>query len=307
MIHTKSSKRLSGRAPDRPCPSLRSESSLSDIASESTVEANTDKETEGKRRTRHHAHRSERANRIIARITDWLHDEKARQKARKSARHAKLKHAAEVVNVLPGHSHHGDSQEANQHRRPSDSDQSATNIALEELERILGGAMKFDTDAEPMTSDERGYMRFKRKRSHRKGSKQLLRRSSAATSSETEHPDNELLVPSAEVVLENPKTLSSEGGPSTSQISLSSSSRRVAKEKQQWRQFKHEIVTLTHTLKISGWRRVSIQQSEDIDVERLNSALSNAVYIVSPPKDIAPTPQGGQERPSSSARESIPP
>ena len=70
----------------------------------------------------------------------------------------------------------------------------------------------------------------------------------------------------------------------TSETDLPNLSKRAAKELEAWRKFKLDVVTLTHTLKISGWRRVPLEQSGEIDVERLCGAMTNAVYVVSPPK-----------------------
>jgi choline kinase len=40
-------------------------------------------------------------------------------------------------------------------------------------------------------------------------------------------------------------------------------------------------------LKLKGWRRVPLDQSSEIEVERLSGALTNAVYVVSPPKNLS--------------------
>ena len=53
-----------------------------------------------------------------------------------------------------------------------------------------------------------------------------------------------------------------------------------------WATFKFEIVRLTHTLRLKGWRKVAMRMSNQITVERLSGALTNAVYVVSPPDDL---------------------
>ncbi len=95
-------------------------------------------------------------------------------------------------------------------------------------------------------------------------------------------------MPSADVVLDNSKTLGYSGGAATSVINLADPSKRAKREKEAWFQFKTEIVRLAHTLKLRGWRRVPIDRGGDIEVVRLSGALTNAVYVVSPPTDLPP-------------------
>jgi choline kinase len=60
----------------------------------------------------------------------------------------------------------------------------------------------------------------------------------------------------------------------------------AVKEKEGWINFKNEIVRLAHTLRLKGWRRIPLDCGADIEVERLSGALTNAVYVVSPPKNL---------------------
>lgn len=53
-------------------------------------------------------------------------------------------------------------------------------------------------------------------------------------------------------------------------------------------QFKEEVLKLTHTLKCKGWRRVELDRHQEIKVHRISGALTNAVYMVSPPNDVPP-------------------
>ena len=62
--------------------------------------------------------------------------------------------------------------------------------------------------------------------------------------------------------------------------------RRAEKERKAWVSFKNEIIRLAHTLRLKGWRRVALDSGESISVERLSGALTNAVYVVSPPDDL---------------------
>lgn len=82
-------------------------------------------------------------------------------------------------------------------------------------------------------------------------------------------------------VLDNSKTLSY-ASPSTTDLS-----RKVTgNSAEAWNIFKSEIVRLTHTLKLKGWRRVPAERSHELEVKRLSGALTNAVYVVCPPKEL---------------------
>ncbi len=118
-------------------------------------------------------------------------------------------------------------------------------------------------------------------------------------SSDTEYQDGDVVVPSCDVVLDNSKTMSYSGGISESSnetITLSGS-KRIEKEKKAWRTFKNEILKLAHTLRLKGWRRVPLEMGADIEVERLSGALTNAVYVVSPPRDLPLTTTGSNPKP----------
>ena len=173
---------------------------------------------------------------------------------------------------------------------------SDSGLALEKLEQILSESMNLQIDNQTASREEKRDSYFSRRKPSRKEStKRLMRGGSTIISSDSEHPDNELLVPSAEVILDNSRTLNYSGGAASSELDLHNPSKRAPKEKDAWKQFKSEIVTLTHTLRIQGWRKVPIESSGDIDVERLSGALTNAVYVVSPPKNIPQTPAATPE------------
>lgn len=46
--------------------------------------------------------------------------------------------------------------------------------------------------------------------------------------------------------------------------------------------FKKEILKLAHTLGCKGWRKISLDDWDQISVSRISGALTNAVYMVSP-------------------------
>ncbi|EOD47241.1 Choline/ethanolamine kinase [Neofusicoccum parvum] len=136
---------------------------------------------------------------------------------------------------------------------------------------------------------------------HRIGRK--LRRQSTAGSSDTEYQDGDVLVPSCDVILDNSRTLAySGGGADEDDDDALTPGTKKTKEKQAWATFKYEIVRLAHTLRLKGWRRIPMDRSCDIEVERLSGALTNAVYVVSPPKDLPP--KEGEDR---EVRPRIPP
>lgn len=117
-----------------------------------------------------------------------------------------------------------------------------------------------------------------------------MKRTSTVSSGEDYFDSIDQLVPSCEAVLDNTKTLAyGAGGPdseSTVDLTKHTGTGRAQKEKEAWATFKYEIVRLTHTLKLKGWRRVPLDHSGEIDVQRLSGALTNAVYVVSPPKEL---------------------
>lgn len=111
-------------------------------------------------------------------------------------------------------------------------------------------------------------------------------------SSDTEFFDGDALVPSCDAILDNSKATSYAGGKSEADDGASSPSKRDDNEKPAWIGFKNEIIRLAHTLKLRGWRRVPLDSGERISVQRLSGALTNAVYVVCPPDNLPPSPEG---------------
>ncbi|KAI5817286.1 choline kinase-like protein [Pyronema omphalodes] len=56
-----------------------------------------------------------------------------------------------------------------------------------------------------------------------------------------------------------------------------------------WENFKLEVLKLTHTLRCKGWRRVKLERYNEVGVERISGALTNAVYMVTPPSTLPPS------------------
>lgn len=233
-------------------------------------------------RTRKHRHsRHGHSSNVISQVRHWLHEEKARKASRQHKTRdeaSKLSNAADTVSMLAGKAHGlGLPHRKGHHRRTSSVSSDGTR-ALAKLEQILAASMDLNEDA---AKDDKPGPYLPRRRTSR-----LLRKQSTIASSDTEYHDSEPRVPSADVVLDNSKTLGYSGGQAASQTSLPELSKPARKEKEAWLQFKYEIVRLSHTLKLTRWRRVPLDRSGDIEVERLSGALTNAVYVVSPPVDL---------------------
>ena len=168
--------------------------------------------------------------------------------------------------------------------------------------------MGLSGDDYPTPTEDRRDSYFPRRKSKRRGSTRgLLRKTSTMASSDTEHQEPDIDVPSAEVVLDNSKTLGYSGGAASSEADLLSPKKRAVKEHEAWLQFKMEIVRLSHTLRLKGWRKIPFDRSGDVDVERLSGALTNAVYVVSPPKDLPRTSSISRESTTSPVPKKPPP
>lgn len=212
---------------------------------------------------------------LVDQISSWIvekREKRHQRKARKAARQEQQnQEALEAANEI---------ERIQQKRR--DSDASEDSVDLDKLERIVRQNLSL------------------RKSSTRKasllGSKASIRKimhgrknSTAASATETDAHDNELHVPTCEVVLDNSKTLAYSGGASDlSDEESGNELKRIASHRDQdaWAKFKFEITRLTHTLRVKGWRKVPMEWSAAIGVQRLSGALTNAVYVVSPPEGL---------------------
>ena len=219
------------------------------------------------------------SNQVISKVSKWLEQEKTRRNAEKAS-------TANAVNV------DGTDQSKKLrigHQR-STSELSEGSLALEKLGQILAESKTVDHDNSTTPTREREGSYFPRRRpSHRR-----LRQKSTLYSSDTEHYDGDPIVPTAEVVLDNSRTLGYSGGAAELATNTYDHSKRAVKEKEAWLLFKNEIVRLAHTLRLKGWRRVPLDRGGDIEVERLSGALTNAVYVVSPPTGLPETSSNNQ-------------
>ncbi|KAK0749322.1 kinase-like domain-containing protein [Schizothecium vesticola] len=282
------SRRLSGRPP---LASSSSRSSLrnlanADVLADAAAPASASsgqEEAQGQQPRRHRVDGV--SERLIAQVAEWLEREKVKKETRKGKRRS-VRHKSPPVEKA-GKEHEG-ALEVNLQRSPS-ADSFSSEASLDRLQRIIYDSMsKLGITSIPRLGPHSG------RRHHRKSSKSHLTRTQ---SSDTEYFDGDVLVPSCDGVLDNSKTLSYAGGKATADDAASISSRREAKEKQAWTTFKNEIIRLAHTLRLKGWRQVPLDSGESIAVERLSGALTNAVYVVSPPEKSLLVARDGKKPP----------
>ncbi|KAL4736437.1 kinase-like domain-containing protein [Aspergillus similis] len=153
---------------------------------------------------------------------------------------------------------------------------SDTTLALDGLEKILlQYASRYDTRTLSTCSSRRSM----RRRHPIKG----LRRGSVSESDYELDP----ITPAVDAALDNSRTLSYTGGGVESEDGDAASITR-AKDREAWVVFKSELLRLTHTLQLKGWRKIPMELASEIDVVRLSGALTNAVYKVTPPQNIPP-------------------
>ncbi|TVY56495.1 Choline kinase [Lachnellula cervina] len=259
-------RRLSGRPGLQANPSSR----LSLVSQSSLDDSETGNLEQGKSGHEHGKphHEKPHHEKLLTQVAGWLQAEKAKRAARRSKKRG------------------GKSRdEENEQQRPRTGSQSSDSsaISLEKLQRIIEDNMSAFGIENPLEAPRRHGL-------HRRRHSSARGKLAGFASSDTEYQDGDIVVPSCDVVLDNSKTMSFTGGGAVMESSdttvTMSTSRRVEKEKKAWLQFKSEIVRLAHTLRLKGWRRVPLERGGEIEVERLSGALTNAVYVVSPPKEL---------------------
>ena len=230
-------------------------------------------DTTEKKHHRHHrgshssSHHASEA--LVSQLKAWLRSEKARRAKRrvKRATGKKMTRPSSAENGAP----------------PDDaSDASDGSAALDDLEGIL---RHMNINVHDYAADRIPSAVRRRTSSIKK----LRRPSSVAVSTATDTDVDEALVPSCDAWLDNSQACAYSGGGSDTGSRRPSKLEEGDKEKEAWATFKNEILRLTHTLGIKGWRRLPFERSNEIRVERLSGALTNAVYEVSPPKELPHT------------------
>ncbi|KAI9644395.1 hypothetical protein NHQ30_007752 [Ciborinia camelliae] len=259
-------KRMTGR-PNMPSASSSKLSLRSQNSSEELPRDLTPSDSKPNDETKHHHHH----DKLLSQVAEWLHSERAKRTARNLNKRDNKENEAIVEDLA-------DRGTTSRPRTMSESSSSSA-LALEKLQKILEDNMlELGHNQIPhLTSPKRQ----SRKRS-------LVRPPlKHALSSDTEFHDGDVVVPSCDVILDNSKTLAYSGGAGSSlETTTLSNSKRAEKERKAWIQFKNEIVRLAHTLRLKGWRKVPLDRGGDIEVQRLSGALTNAVYVVSPPVDL---------------------
>ncbi|KAK1780521.1 kinase-like domain-containing protein [Copromyces sp. CBS 386.78] len=231
-----------------------------------------------------HRNKADRlSERLVAQVAEWIRHEKTKRETRKTIKVLRRRKTPPIhVNGEPTVS------SPTRHRSNSISSDSSE-VSLDRLQKILDDGMSaLGLDQAPQPGPRIG-----RRRSRRSLKAPLAR----TLSSDTEFFDGDVIVPSCDVFLDNSKTMSYSGGQAATEDTPSQTSRREEKEKQAWLTFKNEIIRLAHTLRLKGWRRIPLNGGETISVERLSGALTNAVYVVSPPPESVLPPQEGKRQP----------
>ncbi|KAI5367914.1 Putative choline kinase, protein kinase-like domain superfamily [Septoria linicola] len=210
---------------------------------------------------------------LVDQISSWIKDKREKRHHRKARKSAHREQESSIAADQP--------EQTERTRR--DSDASDDSVDLDKLERIVRQNLSIRKTSITRKSSLLGSRTSLRKLLHSR------KHSTAASATDTEALDNELHVPTCEVVLDNSKTLAYSGGASDhSDDDEGDELRQIASHRDQdaWAKFKFEITRLTHTLRVKGWRKVPMEWSAAIEVQRLSGALTNAVYVVSPPSDL---------------------
>ncbi|KAM7209672.1 choline kinase [Naviculisporaceae sp. PSN 640] len=273
-------KRLSGRPPSITAssrPSVTTQTSGDGSGLQTAAGSSANMASDDPQRHSHHRHGLDRATeKMISQVADWLQREKAKKAARKSQKVSTRRRSPPVEK---------------QPERPDSRaslDSASSEVSLDRLQRIVDDSMEaLGIASPPHLGPYAG-------RRHRKPLKNLTL--TRTQSSDTEFFDGDVLVPACDGFLDNSKTLSYSGGKAGAD-DPSTPSAKEEKERQAWITFKNEIIRLAHTLKLKGWRRVPLEGGEMISVERLSGALTNAVYVVSPPPESVLPPQEGKKQP----------
>lgn len=197
------------------------------------------------------------AQALLDQVTQWLQDEKFRRGV--------------------GPSQKDEDIQPNEQVATSDQDQS-----LEKLEHILK-RFAASSSISAAQAQRQASMPSPRVYGRRASiARALLKSKNRSTqASDADAGDAVATVPHVEALLDNTKTLAYSGG--AADIAADDADR--SKDQKCWDTFKEDTVRLTHTLGLRGWRRLDLQYASAIHIERLSGAMTNAVYVVKPPKD----------------------
>lgn len=237
-----------------------------------------------------HSHRRQYySEKLLAQVGDWLEHERTKaagRKSKKTTRRRKSKSppkakSSETASASGKEAEHsqGSDQEQNSRSRSDSIDSDSSDVSFDRLQRILEDSMAhMGFTAVP---------HFPPKLTRPKNRKVPSRASLRGASSDTDYVDGDAIVPSCDAWLDNSKTMSYAGGGSTEDLAATNGSDdKVDKERENWLNFKNEIIRIAHTLRLKGWRRIPLGGGDKISVERLSGALTNAVYVVHPPRNL---------------------
>ncbi|KAF4124407.1 choline kinase [Geosmithia morbida] len=230
--------------------------------------------------SREHSHRQQYyGEKLLAQVGEWLEWEKKKISNRKKKSRPHPTSGSSQPHDPPPTS--SDSTAPPRRPRSDSLDSQSSHISLEKLQQILEDSMS------SMGLGSAAHLSSKVSRSRRKRMGSLQR----AASSDTDYHDGDAIVPDCDVWLDNSKTLAyAAGTPSDT-----GDDDRSQRDYEAWVAFKNEILRAAHTLRLKGWRRVPLETGETMDVQRLSGALTNAVYVLTPPADIPH--QEGKPRP----------
>ncbi|KAK8877207.1 kinase-like domain-containing protein [Apiospora arundinis] len=293
-------KRLSGRPPivgaNSSRTSLLSQSSLEMLSGHASNQSlvqepqEIDQSQSQAQGNSHHRHRLDHyGEKLISQVAEWLEHERLKKEKRKGKKHHHIGHRRpSMESAEPEEA--STAAEGSRHQRKYSIDSQSSDVSLDRLQRIIDDSMSaLGINNMPTYSPRLSA------RKHKKRSFHLHR----AQSSDTEYHDGDVLVPSCDAVLDNSKTMSYSGGKALSaEDEKAPVSRKEEKGRRAWATFKTDVIRIAHTLRIKGWRRVPLDSGNSIEVERLSGALTNAVYVVSPPKDMASKMEPGKTPPA---------
>ncbi|KAF6831799.1 choline kinase [Colletotrichum musicola] len=269
-------KRLTGRLPSFSESSSRSSPVLEPVQSPEDPAA---AQHQHQHRHSHSQRQLYQSQKLLAQLSDWLEHERKKKATRKSKtsprRRSPQSKSRTETESRP------EAQPLQPASRPrSDSvDSDSSDVSFDRLQKIIEDSMaSMGISSVPHLSPRLGRRASGRLR--KSGSRSMLHRTA---SSDTDYFDGDVIVPECDAVLDNSKTLSYNAGKSIDDVSLGG---KQDDKEQAWAAFKNEIVRLSHTLKIKGWRRVPLHSGNSLSVQRLSGALTNAVYVVTPPSNL---------------------
>lgn len=223
----------------------------------------------------HHNHRrNHQSERILAQVGEWLERERKKAATRKLKPRRRKSKSPPSDQTAAANATAAESASQPLRERSNSMSSQSSDISFDGLQHILETSMaSIGLTSLPKFSPRVG------PKHRRPGSRSSLHRTA---SSDTDYVDGDAIVPSCDAWLDNSKTMSYTGG----SASTEDATVKVEKEKEAWTDFKNEILRIAHTLRLKGWRRIPLGSGDAMAVERLSGALTNAVYMVTPPAGI---------------------